>query len=126
MPRCSQQMSRLKPGDFSQVIFPWVQLCRVPLLLMGQARPGRTLEAQELVLRDSAGRMRALLSASPEPHLTLFDTKEQMRADMSARPKEDFLPCSMLAVLAALVLVPPKILPVLRFLTSKRRPLESL
>lgn len=62
------------------------------LLLMGQARPGhKQLEAQELVLRDSGGRVRARLSASPEPHLTLYDAKEQVRADMSAGAEGGFL-----------------------------------
>jgi hypothetical protein len=61
------------------------------LLLMGQARPGQKLEAQELVLRDSGGRVRARLSASPEPHLTLYHAKEQVRADMSAGAEGGFL-----------------------------------
>src|SRR5262245_59902063 len=67
-------------------------LIAAALLLMGQARPGhKQLEAQELVLRDSSGRIRALLTASPEPHLTLFDAKEEMRADMSAGAEGGFL-----------------------------------
>lgn len=64
-----------------------VLLAATGLLVIGQARPGHKLEAQELVLRDAAGRMRAILSVSPEPHLSLYDTKGQVQARRHCWPR---------------------------------------
>jgi len=55
------------------------------LLLMGQARPPRTLEAQEFVLKDPSGNRRATLRNGPDGALlTLWDANGKLRIGISA------------------------------------------
>ena len=58
------------------------------LLLMGQATPkSRTIEAEKFVLKDSAGKTRAVLSMIlDEPGLAIYDEKGIKRADLFVTP----------------------------------------
>lgn len=59
------------------------------VLLMGQARTTRTIEANEFVLKDTSGRRRAVLHISdyvtPGPELVLFDENGTKRIELGIR-----------------------------------------
>ena len=65
------------------------------LVLTGQARPGHTIEANEFVLRDAAGRARARLSleSMQRPTLTFYQENGQLAASL-AGGEEPFLTLS--------------------------------
>jgi hypothetical protein len=57
------------------------------LLLMGQARPARTIEAERFVVKDSSGAVRAQLAAEgTDVRLVLYDTKGESRASLYVVP----------------------------------------
>jgi hypothetical protein len=56
-------------------------------LLMGQARPARTIEAERFVVKDSSGAVRAQLAAEgTDVRLVLYDTKGESRASLYVVP----------------------------------------
>jgi hypothetical protein len=61
-----------------------VALLAAVVLAMGQARPRRTVEADEFVLRDKAGRKRALLGfdSSGHPSLTFYAENSNFTASL--------------------------------------------
>jgi hypothetical protein len=65
-----------------------VALLAAVVLAMGQARPSRTVEASEFVLKDGAGSVRARLHMGKRgPSLTLYDPGDVERADLTAAPE---------------------------------------
>ena len=55
------------------------------LVVMGQAQPSRTVEAQDFILKDANGNKRAELALlNDNPMLTLFDTKGEAAVRVSA------------------------------------------
>jgi hypothetical protein len=57
-------------------------------VVMGQARPSRTVEAERFVLKDTGGRMRGLLAAGDEnngPGLLLYDSNGEIQVAITVK-----------------------------------------